>query len=128
LNSQFPAVLASWYRVDREKCKGFKQLLDTYDVDGPLRGDASYGLLVQRIKAVRELNSWVTETWDSQSEAVFKKYMPLTVKSGVDFVWLPPSTLELIRYMGFMLLSAAIALRITKVTVEIRRWYRPAAS
>jgi hypothetical protein len=77
---------------------------------------------------VRELNALVTEASNSRSEQIFAKYMPLTIKSGIDFVWLPPRTLDLIRYIGFMLLSAAIALRITKVTVEIRRWYRTAAN
>jgi hypothetical protein len=76
---------------------------------------------------VRELNALVTEASNSRSEQIFAK-LPLTIKSGIDFVWLPPRTLDLIRYIGFMLLSAAIALRITKVTVEIRRWYRTAAN
>jgi hypothetical protein len=115
-----PGVLI---KVDKKKCAGLKQLLEVYDVDGPLRAEASYMLLAMRIKAVRELRYHVEGSFD-QSEKVFETYMPLTVKSGIDFVWLPPRLVELMRYIGFILLASAIALRITKVTVEVRRWYR----
>jgi hypothetical protein len=110
---------------DKAKCRYLKEWLDTYDVDGPLDGDASYFMLGQRIMAVRELNRLVPDAgYYTQFNKQFETYMPLTVRTGMDFVWLPPAVMDAMRFIGFMLLSTAIALRITKVTVEVRGWYR----
>jgi hypothetical protein len=99
LNLQLPSVGGPVIvKVDAPKCAGLKQLLETYDVDGTLRADASYMLLAMRIKAVREIGAYIDGVY-AESEKVFAKYMPLTVTSGVDFVWLPPRLLELMRYI-----------------------------
>lgn len=109
---------------DKDKCRYLKEWLDTYDIDGPLDSDASYGLLAQRIVTVRQLDHLVPGAGYDHFEEQFQKYMPATVKTDVDFVWLSPAIMDAMRYIGFMLLSTAIALRITKVTVEVGGWYR----